>query len=287
MQANWVKETTTTTGTGTVTLAGAVSGFASFSGVFGGNRVVRYYIEDANGNREIGYGTFTNSGTTLSRDTVLETLVSGTYDASSPSAITLSAGTHNVGIVAGASAAAPSPMGVAENTRLFSAHFTGNLGGTNATLIADRQEACPFELREVFNLSKLGVYVATAAGGSTSAVGITQMVDGIPGTEYLASGTIDLTTTGTKTVNVTDVILHPGWYMTHIVSTGTPALLGTNNEQDFAYAPLPQINSTTRQFPAVKIHKDTVTGGTLDASPETVISVSNNVGVPGIFIDNT
>ncbi len=67
-----VRETTTTTGTGTVTLGGAVSGFQSFS-VIGNANTTYYTIVDAiAGSWEVGIGTYTSSGTTLSRDTVLE-----------------------------------------------------------------------------------------------------------------------------------------------------------------------------------------------------------------------
>ena len=68
--ADRVKETTTTTGTGAVTLAGAVSGFQSFAVV--GNANTTYYTIVLGSQWEVGIGTYTASGTTLSRDTVLE-----------------------------------------------------------------------------------------------------------------------------------------------------------------------------------------------------------------------
>jgi hypothetical protein len=70
-----VKETTTTTGTGTYTLAGAVSGFQSFS-VIGEGNTTYYSITDGT-DWEVGIGTYTASGTTLSRDTILESSNSG------------------------------------------------------------------------------------------------------------------------------------------------------------------------------------------------------------------
>ena len=70
-----IKETTTTTSTGTVTLAGAEAGFQAFSVV--GDANTTYYAIVSGNNWEVGLGTYTLSGTTLSRDTVLESSNSG------------------------------------------------------------------------------------------------------------------------------------------------------------------------------------------------------------------
>jgi hypothetical protein len=84
-----VRETTTTTGTGTITLGGAATGFQSFS-VIGDSNTTFYTIQLSNTNEwEVGVGTYTLSGTTLSRDTILESSNSG-------SAVNFSAGTKDV-----------------------------------------------------------------------------------------------------------------------------------------------------------------------------------------------
>jgi len=82
-----VQETSTTTGTGTITLLGAVSGFQSFSVI--GNANTTYYAIVLGSEWEVGLGTYTSSGTLLSRDTVLESSNSG-------SLVNFSAGTKNV-----------------------------------------------------------------------------------------------------------------------------------------------------------------------------------------------
>jgi hypothetical protein len=69
--ADRVKETTTTTGTGTVTLAGAAAGYQSFAAVGNGNTTYYTITDSASGAWEVGIGTYTSSGTTLSRTTVL------------------------------------------------------------------------------------------------------------------------------------------------------------------------------------------------------------------------
>jgi hypothetical protein len=65
------KETSTTAGTGTLTLAGAVDGFQSFA-VIGNGNTTYYSIVDSTANTwEVGIGTYSSSGTTLARTTVL------------------------------------------------------------------------------------------------------------------------------------------------------------------------------------------------------------------------
>ena len=66
-----VKETATSPGTGSVTLLGASTGFQSFS-VIGNGNTCYYTISDQGGpNWEVGIGTYSTTGPTLARTTVL------------------------------------------------------------------------------------------------------------------------------------------------------------------------------------------------------------------------
>jgi hypothetical protein len=69
--ADRVRETSTTAGTGTLTLGGAVAGFRSFADIGNGNTTYYAIVDSTAGTWEVGIGTYTASGTTLSRDTVL------------------------------------------------------------------------------------------------------------------------------------------------------------------------------------------------------------------------
>lgn len=84
-----VKETTTTAGTGTVTLAGAAAGFQSFAAVGDGNQTFYAIVDAATGDWEVGVGTYTASGTTLSRTTVVSSSNAG-------SLVPFAAGTKDV-----------------------------------------------------------------------------------------------------------------------------------------------------------------------------------------------
>src|SRR5210317_1647786 len=85
-----VKQTSTTTGTGTFDLTGTISGFESFVTGIGNSNTTYYAIVNENGEFEVGLGTVTDAATdTLSRDTIISS-------SNSDSAVNFGAGTKNV-----------------------------------------------------------------------------------------------------------------------------------------------------------------------------------------------
>lgn len=116
--ADRVKETTTTTGTGTVTLLGASAGFQSFAAI-GDTNTTYYTIAAQTGTEwEVGIGTYTSSGTTLARTTVFSSSNSG-------SLVDFSAGSKDVFVAYPAEMAAFSAAGaVTENFTTFTGIYT-------------------------------------------------------------------------------------------------------------------------------------------------------------------
>ena len=119
--ADRVKETTTTTGTGTVTLLGASTGFQSFAVV--GNANTTYYaiVGQTGSEWEVGVGTYTSSGTTLARTAVLSSSNSG-------SAVNFSAGTKDVFVTYPAS---------------YSVNSTNNAGTSGQVLVSNGTGVAP------------------------------------------------------------------------------------------------------------------------------------------------
>ena len=118
---------TSTTGTGTITLGSAVSGFQTFvdAGITNG-QTVRYAIDDG-ANFEIGSGTYTSSGTTLTR--------SVTESSNSDSAISLSG---NAEVFIAATVADLNPLYAANES---SPSAQPSATGTNAVAIGDSSTA--------------------------------------------------------------------------------------------------------------------------------------------------
>lgn len=156
-----VQETTTTTGQGTITLAGAVAGFQSFAAI--GNSNTTYYTIAGATQWEIGIGTYTSSGTTLSRDTVLSNSLGDTTK------IDFSAGTKNVFCTY------PSEVSVYSSNN---AGTSGQVLKSNGTGVASSWSTLPTYLPILTN------------GGSTVDVAV-------------ANGYIPVLTNGGSTVNVT------------------------------------------------------------------------------------
>ena len=116
-----VKESSTTTGTGTLTLGGAASGFQSFAVIGDGNSTYYAIVDSASGSFEVGIGTYTSSGTTLSRDTVLESSNAGAL-------VDFAAGPKDVFVTYPAERSVVGGMGYVENAATVTQSSVINAG---------------------------------------------------------------------------------------------------------------------------------------------------------------
>jgi len=171
--ADRVRETTSTAGTGSLTLGGPYSGFQGFSVIGDGNNTY-YAVSDPNtGDWEVGLGTYTASGNVLSRDTVLASSNSGNlvvFPAGTKDVICTQPAERNVYVV-GADVVAANSAKV-PNSLLANSSVT--LGSTNVALGA----------------------TATTLSGLTSvaATNFTGALDGVVGGVTPAAATVTVLT---------------------------------------------------------------------------------------------
>lgn len=233
MLANWVRATTTTTGTGNLTTA-AVSGYADPGAVLAlGHRFPYHILDDSTGQPiESGIG-YMSGATTLVRERILATLSGGTYSDVSPSAISLAAGTKRVILALEAGTGSPalpmvqqsygSPIVLPEGLAL-----TTGSGGTR-TLVANTPVASCLRWPGALRISELVCQVWTAAGAGTDRiqVGIYAVKgDGLPGDLICRSGDILPNSTGQKTSALSggSIRLPPGFYWFVIASNVAPVV---------------------------------------------------------------
>jgi hypothetical protein len=202
-----VRETSTSTGTGTITLNGAVSGFQSFSVIGDANTTYYTIVDAATGAWEVGIGTYTASGTTLARDTILESSTGGT-------AVNFAAGTKDVfvtypaersvdsdtaqtltnktlgsgtaitaGTIDGTTIGGVTP---AAGTFTTATATTGNITTVNATTVDTTN-------LEVTNLKAKD---GTAAGSIADSTGVVTLASSVLTTTDINGGTIDGVTIG-------------------------------------------------------------------------------------------
>jgi hypothetical protein len=150
-----VKETTTTTGTGTITLAGAVSGFQGFAAIGNGNSTYYVISDPAAGDWEVGIGTYTASGTTLSRTTVLSSSNAG-------SLVTFAAGVKDVFVSYPSSRAVyQNEAGTATVQNEFVTLNAGTANITSANITAGTVSTAPSSANDLVNKTYVDTLVAT------------------------------------------------------------------------------------------------------------------------------
>lgn len=149
-----VKETTTVTGTGTATLLGAATGFRAFSDVGNGNTTFYTISGQGTSEWEVGIGTYTLSGTTLARTTVLANSLGTT------ALISFSAGTKDVFLTL------PAESAVYEDD--LNTAYAGQLAASNGIIINNKTIAVSYSIPSGYSANSTGPI--TIASGQTVTV---------------------------------------------------------------------------------------------------------------------
>jgi hypothetical protein len=186
--ADRVQETTTTTGTGTVTLAGAVSGYQTFATIGNGNTT--FYTLTSGTNWEVGIGTYASSGTTLARTTILSS-------SNSNAAIVL-AGTSNAFVTYPAERAVQSE-GTSGGVPYYSSSTVISSSAAltaSAIVLGGGAGAAPAT-------TTTGTGVVTALGVNVGSAGAFVTFNGALGTP--SSGTVT-NLTGTASININGTV---------------------------------------------------------------------------------
>lgn len=224
---NWVKQTTTTTGTGDLTLS-PVAGYPSANDVFGLGASFPYTIWDSAGSPiECGLGHLDVSNV-LVRDFVRATYVGGTYSAvnSVTGQVSLTAGTYTVGCSIDDSSARIEPSKAfsrVHGTANARIHSPRNIMQRNNSAItwnnANRLYAFPIYIAERGPFDAFVVRCTTAAGLSDLAL-YEVGPGGLPGKLLVAavgvafSGAINYATFAARSIQ-------PGWYYLAFNNTTT------------------------------------------------------------------
>ena len=193
--ADRVRETTTTEGTGTITLGGAVGNFETFTANLSDGDTTYYAIVDANNSDfEVGLGTFTASGTTLARTTVIAS-------SNSNSAVDLSSGSKDVFITLPASkmifqdasgnVTIPGDLTVSGDDITMGTNTSGNLliaDGTNFNSIAVGS------LSEISTVANDDVFLAVdTSGGGLKKITRSTVVSGLAASGAISNVVEDTT----------------------------------------------------------------------------------------------
>lgn len=212
MFANRVSETTTSSGTGDLTLAGASANCQSFSAAFTVGLRFSYFIVDSiNNTWETGIG-YLSDATTLVRETVLDNSLGST------SVLNLGVGSKTVICSFGEMSLHPSYGPAAANAWFRSGHLTYGEGAVR-TLSADVIYYTPYLHLGVGGVDALGIKCGTAAG-TKMRLGLYSNKFGRP--HQLVVQTVNITPVSSAFISgsVGPVRLPPGWYWAAVLADG-------------------------------------------------------------------
>lgn len=278
MFANRVKETTTTTGTGDLTLAGAESGFQSVNSAFGTSVWFGYWAVGGT-EWECGYGHLSAS-TTLVRDKITDNSSDGV------TALNFSAGTKTVfcaPMESFSTLCLPFPYNGDSNNSVGPLNWIGP--GSATAVVANRLYLLPYLHMFGGSVVSFKNYVTTAAASSKARAGLYRWnpLTGAPDTLIQESTDIDTTTTGMKTTTFTSLRVPPGWYWMSFLCSGAASVRSFS----FNTATPAAMGGTAGGLVANAFLYATITAGwsALPATPTIAATVSAaDAAAPAVFL---
>ncbi|HLO63166.1 MAG TPA: hypothetical protein VK165_09410 [Azonexus sp.] len=234
MLGNWIQQTTTTTGTGNLTLS-SVSGLPGFYDLFSTTGYFVYEIlDDATGAPlEAGIGHMIDA-VTMVRDRVTATYSGSVYDDTSPATISLAAGTKRVICALEEGSASPTIPNVqnAFGQRIVLPDGQLPAGGTKA-LAANQMLLTCLRWNCGREIASLACQITTANGTGSDHIQLGVYAcdhNGLPGPLLCRTGDILPNSTGYKTSSLAggNIRLPPGWYWFAILSNVTPTVVANN-----------------------------------------------------------
>jgi hypothetical protein len=278
MLGNAIKQTTATTGTGSLTLS-AVTGYPMFSDAFPLNAMVSYCLLDSAGLFiEAGIG-YLSSSSVLVRNTVRATFVSSVYNDANPTAASLSGATTV--ICAPHAATMESMLPTVDNQSSSVARYlltaSRSVSTTPVSLTALRLYHVPFLLRTAARVVSLSVSVTTLGAGSVIRAGLYACNEkGYMGALLATTGDLDGTTTGVKTGTLSSpVSLPPGWYFTSVVSSATVSVTGYQSAVANVFGGGPLGFSTSAPPVPIDYRYETLGSAVLPASANATTTASS------------
>lgn len=278
MLANGIKETTTTTGTGNLTLAD--TGAVRCSQVFQTGQLLKYSLLDSNGNElEWGIGTYLGSNT-LGRTVVCGTFQGGVVNISTPSAVTLS-GTTTVICTEIMGGSVPGIMGMSTTNGSSGAYVPEPMlmagGASSFTVTADRLYLQPVRLASPRRLASMKFRVSTGGSG-VAQLGLYKCSENGEAKELLiSSGDLSLPASGVTTWSLTTpVVLPPDWYFIGWATKGVTPVINTTGTSIFS-GHTPYNTDSTAVQPVVYKYA-TLTGGWTSLPTTAPTSLTSVVG---------
>lgn len=294
--ADRVKETTTSTGTGAISLGGAEPNFRTFSSVLSDADTTYYaIIDDSNLAFEVGLGTYASSGNTITRTTVLAS-------SNSNNAVSFSAGTKDVFLTypADKSVNRDASGNVSVSGGVTATSFTGNITGNVTGNVTGAVTATQVDLTGQGDLrlqdSSGGQYVALQAPATVgssftftlpSADGSANQLLKTDGSGNLSFATVDASPSFTATADGSladgdPVVLTPeGKVKKPVVAaeaTGSPEIFSTGYGGSAADTDNIVFVYDTTNNKVVAIYDDGSNSSTLNAKVGTISGTSISWG---------